>query len=86
MEELTNKELLIILHNNTIIEDVYNNDPILMDKYFELINYILNGGKNILFNEETNLYEIVSQEKMDKVINGKKAINDVLYYFLTKER
>ena len=86
MEELTNKELLIILHNNTIIEDVYNNDPILINKYFELINYILNGGKNILFNEETNLYEIVSQEKMDKVINGKKAINDVLYYFLTKER
>ena len=86
MEELTNVQALIILHNYESIEDMYNNDPELIDKQFELINYILNGGENILFNEETNLYEIVSQEKMDEVINGINAINDVLCYFMTKER
>ena len=86
MKEITNVQALIILHNYESIEDMYNNDLELIDKQFELINYILNGGENILFNEETNLYEIVSQEKMDEVINGINSINDVLCYFMTKER
>lgn len=68
MERYTNIERFIILHNIDIVRNTYNSRPDLVKKQNELMDYIFRGGKNILLNEETNLYEIVSDDKIQKAI------------------
>lgn len=68
MERYTNIERFIILHNINVIRNTYNSRSDLVKKQSELMNYIFSGGKCILLNEETNLYERVSEEEMIKAI------------------
>ena len=68
MERYTNIERFIILHNIDVIRNTYNNRPDLVEKQYKLMDYMFNGGKCILLNEETNLYERASEEEMIKAI------------------
>ena len=68
MERYTNIERFIILHNIDVIRNTYNSRPDLVEKQHKLMDYIFKGGKCILLNEETNLYERASEEEMIKAI------------------